>query len=256
MALQGISFIVRIRDEEETLEKSIRSLFTLTIPYEIVLVLHCCTDKSLEIAKQLASENRAVKFITYNYEISRAGYENLATDLESKHSLATYYNYCFSQGKFPWKFKWDADFIATPELLDFLNSKEWKKENAVYSIMAKNSTSNNWEGYLIGCLQGYAKHIFWEVPMYTYNYRKYNLNDNQYITHASELTSMKSYWNTNPWYLTEDSDEARLVAERIEKLTNDFGKEPTGMARGSNPVSGPFYLKIKETSPSYINLYS
>ena len=90
----GISFMVRIRNEEQTLEKSIRSLFKLTIPHEINLILHCCTDNSLSIAKQLASENKNIKIYTYDYSISRAGYENLATDINSHHSLVHYYNYC------------------------------------------------------------------------------------------------------------------------------------------------------------------
>jgi glycosyltransferase involved in cell wall biosynthesis len=53
----GISFIVRARNEEKNLEKCVRSLFTLTIPYEINIILNSCTDRSEEIAKKLAEEN-------------------------------------------------------------------------------------------------------------------------------------------------------------------------------------------------------
>ena len=251
----GISFIVRIRNEESTLEKSIRSLFSLTIPYEIILILHRCTDKSLEISKQLASENQNIRYITYDHEISRAGYENLATDVTSKHSLATYYNYCFSQGTMVWKFKWDADFIATSKLIDRLNSSEWKEDNTVYYIMAKNS-SQNWEGYLLDCLQSFTKFIFWEVASYKNTYTKREFKSDEYIEHNSELSTMKSYWNDIPWYKTEDSDEARQVADRIEKLNAEFGVEPIGMARASNPICDTSYLRIKQTCPSYVNLYS
>lgn len=251
----GISFIVRIRNEESTLEKSIRSLFSLTIPYEIILVLHRCTDKSLEISKKLASENPKIRYITYEHEISRAGYENLATDVTSKHSIATYYNYCFSQGTMAWKFKWDADFIASSNLINRLNSSEWNEENAVYYIMAKNS-SQNWEGYLLGCLESFGKFIFWEIAQYKHNYSKLEFKSDEYIEHDSELSSMKSYWNEIPWYKTEDSDEARQVADRIEKLNAEFGIEPIGMARASNSISDIPFLRIKETYPSYVNLYS
>jgi len=253
--INGISFIVRIRNEESTLEKSIRSLFLLTIQYEIILILHRCTDKSLEISKRLASENSNIRYITYDYEISRAGYENLATDVTSKHSLATYYNYCFSQGTMAWKFKWDADFIATPKFISRLNSNEWKEENAIYYIMAKNS-SQNWEGYLLGCLESYTKFIFWEIPVYTNNSIKYEFESDEYIEHDSELSTMKSYWNEIPWYKTEDSDEARQVADRIEKLNAEFGIEPIGMARASNSISDIPFLSIKDSYPSYVNLYS
>jgi len=256
MSLEGISFIVRVHNEENILEKSIRSLFSLTFPHEIVIILHLCTDRSLDITKQLVAENPKIRYITYDYELSRAGYENLATDSTSKHSLITYVNFCMGQGKYIWKFKWDSDFIASPKLIDFLNSKEWKKENAMYSILAKNSSTNNWEGYLMGCLLTYKKHIFWEVPFYNINRVRHSLSDTQYIEHASELSDMKPYWNDKPWYQKEDSDEARLVQDRINKLTDNFGKEPIGMARASNKICNPIYLKIKGTNPNYINLYS
>jgi len=258
MSLNGISFIVRIRNEEDTLEKSIRSLFSLTIPHEIILILHRCTDRSLDIAKQLASKNLNIRYLTYDHEISRAGYETLATDIDSKHSFITYCNFCFSQAKLSWKFKWDADFIASPGLIQFLNSKEWVQENATYKIMAKNNQSANWEDYLIGSLRNYTKYIFWETPSYILNTNvqsNYRLDITQYIEHASELSNMKSYWKDQPWYIKEDSDEAREVKNRIELLERDFGKEPEGMARAQNKLSDPINLRLLQETPSYINLY-
>ena len=53
----GISFMVRVRNEEKTVESSIRSHFDLTIPHEINIFLHCCTDDSETIARKLADEN-------------------------------------------------------------------------------------------------------------------------------------------------------------------------------------------------------
>jgi serine/threonine protein kinase len=68
-----------------------------------------------------------MKIFKYEYEISRAGYENLATDIDSVHSLATYYNYCLSKTTLPWIFKWDADFSASSNLIDYLNNNTWEK---------------------------------------------------------------------------------------------------------------------------------
>ena len=107
----GISFIVRIRNEEKVLARSIRSLVSLTIPHEIILILHQCTDKSPEIAATLATENPHVRILTYNHTVSRAGYETLATDASSDHSFVRYSNWCREQARHPWMFRWDADFV-------------------------------------------------------------------------------------------------------------------------------------------------
>lgn len=254
--MSGISFILRVRDEESSLEKSIRSLFGLTIPYEIVVILHCCTDGSPQIAARLAEENQRIRVVTYDHALSRAGYETLATDVTSVHSLSHYYTYCFSLKKYAWSFKWDADFIATDELIAFLNSKSWAPESALYRISASNSTSNNIEGYLSGCTHYYLKYMFWEVPFYEWGYTTYTVDPSIYIRHESELADLKSYWKADPWYLTEDTEEATIVRSRIERLRHDFGDEPEGMARASNPICNDFQLRIMATAPTYVNVRS
>ena len=119
---RGISFIVRARNEEATLEACLRSLKGLTIPYEIVLVLHMTTDNSRQIAKRLVEEGMPICIFHYDEPLSRAGYENLATDMESQHSMRTFSKWSFEKAMCPWKFRWDADFIASPELIAKLNA--------------------------------------------------------------------------------------------------------------------------------------
>ena len=252
----GISFIVRIRNEESTLEGSVRSLFNVTIPHEINLILHCCTDRSLEIATKLASENNHIKLYTYDFPISRAGYENLATDAISDHSFVKYSNFCFNTGSFIWKFKWDADFIASPALLDFLNSKEWVKENILYVITYKNETMKSAEVYLSDSILSYIKYMFWEVICYSNKAVKKSLGDDIFIYHASELSKLKSYWEETPWFIQQDSNEARLVKQRVEQLKIDFGDEPEGMARALNPICDVYQRKILKAKPSYVNFNS
>jgi hypothetical protein len=254
--LSGISFIVRVRNEEKTLESSIRSLFNLNIPHEINIILHCCSDKSETIARSLANENKNINIFTYDKKISRAGYETLATDASSEHSIMTYYNYCFGTGKYIWKFKWDADFTASSELIDFLNSKTWEYEEAYYVIDYKMKSLRAGEKYLFCPFYKYYKYLFWEVNTHGNNAKRYVLDEPYFIYHNSELEEIKTYWNEEPWYLTEDSDEARIVEQRIERLTNDFGKEPVGMARALNPDCDSFCINISNTKPSYVNIYS
>jgi hypothetical protein len=252
----GISFIVRVRNEEKILESSICSLFDLTIPYEINIFLHCCTDDSENIARKLALENTNIKIFIYSNKVSRAGYETLATDSDSEHSFVTYFNYCFKQSTKIWSFKWDADFIASPALINFLNSKEWIYNNTNYKITYKSSNNSSSEIYLSCCCIGYKKYLFWEVIYYNKDATTITLDSSIYINHVSILSDVKSYWYEQPWYLTEDSEEAKTVKMRIKKLERDYGKEPIGMARALNPECDVPNLKIIKTKPTYVNLYS
>ena len=247
--------MVRIRDEEATLYESVQSLRELTIPHEILLILHLCKDRSAEIAEQLRSENPRVKVYTYDQPISRAGYETLATPANSKHSLPSYNIWCFGRATFPWVFKWDADFIASPALLAFLNGRNWISENIGFRINAVNSTSKNGEVYLTSGQIGYAKCLFWEVPICAYGREERIVDEAVVIQHKSDLVDLKSYWLERPWYEMEDSGEARLVAERVRRLVAEFGEEPKGMARASNPECDRIFIRLCQ-SPSYKSEYS
>lgn len=252
----GISFIVRVRNEEKTLEESILSLFNLTIPHEINIILHCCTDNSENIARKLSKQNNNINIFIYDKKLSRAGYETLATDSTSDHSIVKYTNYCFSTGKYPWKFKWDADFTASHELIHFLNSKDWVQEDAYYVINYKMKTLTSGEMYLLSSNIYFKKYIWWENTCRNNYTVRYVLDSHICIYHNSELSDIKSYWLEDPWYLTEDSEEARVVKQRVEQLTLDFGKEPVGMARALNTVGDNIYRNIFNSKPSYVNLYN
>uniref|UniRef100_A0A6C0HS90 Glycosyltransferase 2-like domain-containing protein n=1 Tax=viral metagenome TaxID=1070528 RepID=A0A6C0HS90_9ZZZZ len=252
---EGISFIVRIRDEESTLYDSINSLSLLTIPHEIILILHLCTDSSQEIAEKLVKENANVKLLFYDKDVSRAGYETLATDADSPNSFVTYINWSFSQGKYPWLFKWDADFIPSSTLIDFLNKNTWEKKNINYLITCKNNEMIGQEMYLLGTLNTYVKYIFWEVPT-MHSCEKIFLDRNIYIEHVSKLATMKKYWTRIPWFESENSEEATLVKNRINQLNNDFGIEPMGLARCCNKECDSFFLNIKNNPPNYVDFHN
>jgi len=256
-ATEGISFMLRVRNEEATLEKSIRSLSGLTIPHEIVIVLHCCTDRSEEIAHMMQSEKPdMIKIFQYNNEISRAGYELLATDAESQHSFVNYSNWCLSKCTMPWVFKWDGDFISTPELISYLNAGIWTPRVERHYFAACNSTSANKEPYLHGGLTKYTKFVFWEVP--NTSSTPVDIHTGVNFTHDSELSSVKNYWYNEPWYNKEDSDEARKVRDRIKVLSDLFGPEPPGFARGSNNSELMYrsFTSIRASPPTGINPYN
>jgi len=147
--MEGVSFIVRVRNEEQTLEQSLRSLSGLTIPHEIIVILHLCTDRSKEIAEKLKAE-LPIQIKEYKIKTSRAGYETMATDASSEHSLMTYYNWALSHANHVWIVKWDADYHATPELLEYFNMKKWKKpqQSTAISFDSKSEDGINTEPFL------------------------------------------------------------------------------------------------------------
>jgi hypothetical protein len=251
--MEGISFLVRIRNEEATLKESIESLFGLRITHEIILILHLCTDRSFEIACELKSRNPNIKIVTYDIEVSKAGYEHLATDANSKHSLVTYYNWCLKKATCPWIFKWDADFVSTPELIDYINAGKWVKQNKLIQFNARCDEVNHREFYLICGLLCYVKIPFYEIYMYTYNSEK--IITNIQINHITKPSTIKSYWNRIPWYKIEDSDEARIVSEKIRKLTDEFGEEPIGAFRYGNN-NEELRIKIQNAKVPYVSYTS
>uniref|UniRef100_A0A6C0KAG5 Glycosyltransferase 2-like domain-containing protein n=1 Tax=viral metagenome TaxID=1070528 RepID=A0A6C0KAG5_9ZZZZ len=253
---EGISFIVRIRNEETTLVRSVRSLISITIPHEIVLILHRCTDKSPEIAASLAKENPHVRILTYDHAVSRAGYETLATDATSDHSFIRYSNWCAGQARYPWIFRWDADFVMTRPLMDYINKQEWVPKNLRIGLTAKNKTHENKEYYLYQSSVQTKKYIFWEASVFPSDVISLRLENTFYVIHVSELSDVKTYWTEPPWFETDESHEAREVKERYDKLVAEFGPEPTGMARASNPKCTDIFSKITHANncvgPSYV----
>ena len=106
--MEGISFLVKVHNEEATLYEAVMSLTGLLVSYEILIFLHACTDTSAQIARSLAAADQRIKIFEYNYTLSRPGYETLATDNDSTHSISRYYNWCLSRAKYNWVAKWDA----------------------------------------------------------------------------------------------------------------------------------------------------
>jgi glycosyltransferase involved in cell wall biosynthesis len=250
--MEGISFIVRIRDEEETLEKSIRSLFSLTIPHEILLILHLCKDKSKEIAEKLASENGNIRVLEYNVPISKAGYETLCTRKNSPHSIMTYYSWCYANARCAWKFKWDADFVSTPELIQYINWCGWGAPSVSHELFldAVSPESTNTERYLVSSKLTFDKYYFWEQISVDSPVKR--LWPGVTIIHDSSLSNKKKYWDDDPWFLDfnylennpHHMKEALDVAKKYIKVVELCGPEPSGQARASNPICKDIQYKV------------
>lgn len=260
---EGISFIVRIRDEEDLLEKSIRSLFELKIPHEILLILHICKDRSKEIAESLVSENPNIRILEYDTPISRPGYETLCTDKHSPHSIVTYYTWCYQQALYPWKFKWDADFIATPGLIEYINNCRWCEDSTKSHELFIHADSpdghRNTERYIVSGEFTFEKYWFWEFIEMKKPVTK--IHTNVSIQHQSPLTIKKKYWDEPPWfldykYLNQHQDhytESVTVLSRYSKLIELCGLEIHAQARASNPDSAIVFNKVIENKEKLLS---
>jgi glycosyltransferase involved in cell wall biosynthesis len=126
----GITAIVRLKNEEDYLEKALNSI----LPFfdEFVIIYNQCTDRTPEIVERFAkSEPQRVKPFHYVPEVFPQGSEMHRT-LPPHHpsSLVHYYNFAVSKASYRICAKWDGDMIAAPEpfgqLVDWLRSmKPW-----------------------------------------------------------------------------------------------------------------------------------
>lgn len=245
--MNGISFIIRVKNEENVIGESIRSITGLTIPHDIHVILNNCTDKTAEIVEDLKNQGMPISIYTYDHQISRAGYECLITDSTSPHSLVAYYKWCFGKATYPWIFKWDADFLMTDELRRLLNSHSWKKtekHTRVY-LPAKNQDSDSAEHNLFCGPYDIIKYIYWEYITPIGDVVEMD-PEGAYMIHSSDLKTPKSYWFNEPWFMTDTSDEAAGLRVKYDFLNTFVGKEPFGSARRSNPEAASYhYFRIK-----------
>ena len=264
MTLQpGITFITRVHNEEQTLEDSLRSLFALTVVYEILLVLHRCTDASAAIAARLASENpfnhQRIRVFTTNTTLARPGYETLVTDANSTHSIAAFHNWILRERRYQWTARWDADFVATPGLIAYLNSvpaEQWSHPNEIIPLRAVSPSHTETHDYFSSCLSHYIKHVFNEVPAFAIDpttHIRHTPPPDATIEHRSTLTALKPYWYDPPWFDQEDTPEAAAAKHRYNRLTNEFGPEPRGLGRSGCPDMLRLGHRILDAAPDYIS---
>lgn len=119
-----ISAVMRIKNEEEFLERSINSIIDLVD--ELVFIDNCSTDRSAEIIADFCSRYpKKAKAFYYPHKIARYGEEmlKLGATKEGRKSpsfLPNYYNWSTAQCAGPYILKWDGDTIATDALAPVL----------------------------------------------------------------------------------------------------------------------------------------
>ena len=252
-----ISFIIRVHNEEGRLAASMLSLYDLPpeVPAEIVVILHRCTDDSVSVALSAgldAPSHIAVHIVADDIPVSRPGLECLITPAESQHSLVSFYNRSFEQATHPWTFKWDADFVATDDLISFLTGELADPRPAAYVIEQRDfDLCGGAEPYLVYRRGPFTKWWFWEVPTWPVitQLRPVSIEEAS-IWHISRLPELKPYWLDPPWFtdpaLVDVWPEAAELAERYRRAIEIVGPEPRGVARSNNPACDEFLFRCQE----------
>lgn len=245
--------MMRVRNEEDNIRQSIESLDALTVPYEIIVILNCCTDRTESIVRELMETRENISLHHYDYPLSRAGFETLVTPKDSPHSLCAFNEFARSKCTMRWIFKWDGDMEATPALLKYLDGviRADHPGPTTVRIPAVAPDCTNAEIYMSNCFVGVNKYAFWEVFNFSTNTEIRSPQD-AIILHRSKLDVPKSYWFDPSWWNVEPhrskySETAEHLRKRYDVL-REVLKLPqqmeVGIARASNPACDKYFRMV------------
>lgn len=244
----GISFVIRARNEADSLFRSFIGLREIKIPHEIVLVLHRCTDVSRHVAEAWQQQGLPIRVFEDRTPVSRAGYETLITPAAHPNSFITYSERCFAHAKYNWLARWDADFVPTTGFVDFVNRVLVLDESTPTSYnltCALGDTARCSEEYLFNTCLGYGKYYYWEHCKQVEPHDVITLDMTCMFSGSPVL--VKEYWREAPWFLQYDTHDAELAA-KYSALTNILGPEPPGLARSNNPDFQAHWLKLRASA--------
>lgn len=110
----GLSAFVRLANEEEWIEPSIRSI----LPWcdEVVCALQCSTDRTEEILRSIGDPK--ISIFQYPFKPWPNGPGHGRQPGDSLHNNAYFYNWNLSMTRHEWAIKWDGDMVAMDGLGD------------------------------------------------------------------------------------------------------------------------------------------
>jgi len=124
-----VSFLVKARDASQTLKRALKSIVDVCTAvnfdnFEIVVVIHLCVDNTEQIARAFQKEYPHVdmRVIHYKVEVSRPGVATFVTPPDNKHSLATYYTFCWKLCRGLHRFKFDSDMVLSLPLAMYMKN--------------------------------------------------------------------------------------------------------------------------------------
>jgi glycosyltransferase involved in cell wall biosynthesis len=123
----GATAVVRVKDEARSLPFVLPPL--LRAVDEVVLVDNGSTDGTPQVAAATAERAglaHRLRQRSYPFAVARAGREHVAVHEHSVHSLAYFYNWCFSQVRTRYSWKWDGDMVLTDEAVTSMAALSWQ----------------------------------------------------------------------------------------------------------------------------------
>jgi glycosyltransferase involved in cell wall biosynthesis len=112
----GTTAVLRVKNEAPSLPFVLPPL--LRACDQVLVVDNGSTDGTPEVARQTADQlgcGQRLTVLDYPFAVARAGAEHLAQHERSVHSLAYFYNWCFSHVTTRYSWKWDGDMVLTTE---------------------------------------------------------------------------------------------------------------------------------------------
>jgi hypothetical protein len=249
MTEPGISFIIRARNEAHALFDNLLSLRTLTVPHEIIVTLHRCTDESQEVVETWQRHGLPVRYVLDDTRTSRAGYETLVTPVDHPNSFSAFSARCFSHAKYNWLVRWDADFVATAPFIEFLNTvvNLAETEPLAYQLScALGDTVVCREEYMFNTYRGFGKYYLWEHCLQDDTRKSIVINDVCMTSFPPAV--VKPYWSETPWFLDAATYDEEL-ADKYRRLLSVVGPEPPGFARSNNPDFAPHWARLMASMP-------
>lgn len=131
---EGISLIIRAKNEEKNIKLCIESVIDLVD--EIIFVNNNSDDKTLELINSYAEIHNKIKVYNYFLNVNRVGIEHKnALKNNDKNTLGNFYNWCLSKATKTNIIKWDADFICIREnFKSMINNYKIKKKHNKYAL--------------------------------------------------------------------------------------------------------------------------
>jgi glycosyltransferase involved in cell wall biosynthesis len=241
----GISFLLRAKNEQKTIGLALDSLNKLEIPYEVNVVLNQCTDDTEKEVQQRLNGGQNINIFQYPFQLGKTGLENQCTPVTSVHSTIWLLNWMLMKGNYTYTFRWDADFIMTAQLAEEVQKNVAENTFDIYNIPAIFSDSGkpNVEPYLWSNnnIPRYARYSVWHIARFAKSQLTCTTLKGT-IVHDSPLSTSKSYWETSPWWENQDNKE---VEEKYEKLKSLLGDDCSTIARASCPSSEELARKIQ-----------
>ena len=250
----GISFLMRAKNEERTIGMALDSLTQLSIPYEVNIVLNNCTDKTELEVKKRQDAGQTINLYNYPFQLGKTGLENQCTPVTSVHSTVWLLNWMLLKGTCEYTFRWDADFIMTSVLAQELDKRVITDNEAdIYNISALFSDSGkaNREPYLWSnsLRPRYCRYSLWHLAKFGISSPRIASLQGA-IIHDSPLSELKDYWETEPWWESENREETQDLVKKCKKKYQNLLKivgDCSTRGRASCPKSEELAKKIQQS---------